>query len=334
MINGKCHILPKTMVLVSSLFVLAFFAGTPAFTRTLRVYHIDVERADATLLVSPNGNTIYWSSTTGAYITDVAWLMSFEYGSRGHSGDKSNSYYVRAVPGGQVRGLNIVEGDINCDNDVQLVDGILSLQVTAGVAAAGICVGYPQSGVDVNGDGKIGLEEAIHALQVVSGIRSPMRNTNCEILDEILYCTKTDKSVYHLGEHVEMSYRITNLGDQEVSFAFFDQVHHNFEVTSDNDIIWRRPLVFFPAFSSFVLQPHHYKEYAETWDQMNEGEPVDPADDIPVLPGFYEIAGSLHPMLLENQDQYVPVSVSIEVLLDAGALDSAARATDDSPMTN
>lgn len=44
--------------------------------------------------------TYYWSSTTNAYYTEHAWLVSFNYGNNGH-GNKSSRYYVRAVRGGK-----------------------------------------------------------------------------------------------------------------------------------------------------------------------------------------------------------------------------------------
>lgn len=44
--------------------------------------------------------TYYWSSTTHAYYTGHAWLVSFSYGNNGY-GNKSGRYYVRAVRGGQ-----------------------------------------------------------------------------------------------------------------------------------------------------------------------------------------------------------------------------------------
>ena len=45
-------------------------------------------------------SSYYWSSTTYAYGTYAAWLVSFGYGAGG-SGAKSFSYYVRAIRAGQ-----------------------------------------------------------------------------------------------------------------------------------------------------------------------------------------------------------------------------------------
>lgn len=45
-------------------------------------------------------SSYYWSSTTGAGNTGSAWLVNFSYGNVGN-GNKSSSYYVRAVRGEQ-----------------------------------------------------------------------------------------------------------------------------------------------------------------------------------------------------------------------------------------
>jgi hypothetical protein len=50
---------------------------------------------------------------------------------------------------------------------MNLRDAMLALQVRAGINPSSTV--YKEA--DVNGDNSIGLEEAIHALQVVSGIR-------------------------------------------------------------------------------------------------------------------------------------------------------------------
>jgi hypothetical protein len=51
----------------------------------------------------PNTNSFYyWSSTTDANLTFEAWDVDFYDGSVGnHGGNKSYSYYVRCVRGGQ-----------------------------------------------------------------------------------------------------------------------------------------------------------------------------------------------------------------------------------------
>jgi len=161
---------------------------------------------------------------------------------------------------------------------------------------------------DINGDCIINFKDfAIMALHWLEDNR-PV-NCNSIVKDGIEYYMQTNKSVYSLGETVEMLYRVTNLRDHEVTFNFNDQVQHYFTVKDNGNLIWDAPKVGPPAGSAFVLQPNGYKEYSETWDMVdNQG--------ILITPGTYEITGSLHPVLLarEDKDKYVPVSVSIEIV--------------------
>ncbi|HDH98633.1 MAG TPA: hypothetical protein ENF70_05840 [Deltaproteobacteria bacterium] len=50
-------------------------------------------------------------------------------------------------------------------------NAILALQVVSGMKPQGICPDYPLSGTDVNGDDRIGIEEAIYIMQKVSRLR-------------------------------------------------------------------------------------------------------------------------------------------------------------------
>jgi len=62
-------------------------------------------------------------------------------------------------------------GNVNGDTSVNLTDAILALKVIAGMDPEGIRSDYATSGVDVNGDGKIGMAEVIYILQHVAGLR-------------------------------------------------------------------------------------------------------------------------------------------------------------------
>ena len=61
----------------------------------------------------------------------------------------------------------VAPGDINDDDKVDLSDAILSNQILCGITPAA----NVYKGADVNGDGRIGMEESIYILQVVSGVR-------------------------------------------------------------------------------------------------------------------------------------------------------------------
>ena len=65
----------------------------------------------------------------------------------------------------------IDKGDIDKNGKVDLSDAIIAFQVLSGINPTGFSSDFASSGADVNGDGKIGLEEGLYILQDVSGLR-------------------------------------------------------------------------------------------------------------------------------------------------------------------
>lgn len=61
-----------------------------------------------------------------------------------------------------------IRGDINGDGLLDELDVALALQVLAGTAPSGIRPDYATSGVDVNGDGRVGMEEVLYILRRTS----------------------------------------------------------------------------------------------------------------------------------------------------------------------
>jgi len=70
-------------------------------------------------------------------------------------------------------GLKFIErGDINGDGTVDLLDAIIALRVQAGMDTSKLVrSSYPTSDADVNGDGRIGMEEIIYILQYTAQLR-------------------------------------------------------------------------------------------------------------------------------------------------------------------
>ena len=64
-----------------------------------------------------------------------------------------------------------VPGDMDCNGHVGLKDALLALQVSEKMNPSAICPSYADSGTDVNGDRKIGIQDAIYILQILSNTR-------------------------------------------------------------------------------------------------------------------------------------------------------------------
>jgi len=67
--------------------------------------------------------------------------------------------------------INDYKGDINGDGTVGLDDAIAALKVLAKITPSGVRSDYVTSGADVNGDCRAGSEEVLYILEVVSEIR-------------------------------------------------------------------------------------------------------------------------------------------------------------------
>jgi len=153
---------------------------------------------------------------------------------------------------------------------------------------------------------------AAFSLALAGGTRqasATLVNSNSVVRDNIEYIMQTDKSVYNLGENVQLLYEVINRGSYSITFHFNDQVQYYFTVKDNGNLIWDAPKVGFPALSSFTLPPGYFKQYTETWNMRNN-------QGLFITPGSYEITGSLDPVFLSQADsnRYVPVSVQIGVI--------------------
>lgn len=66
----------------------------------------------------------------------------------------------------------VMKGDVDVDGDVDLTDALMALRVLAGNDLSGLNYFFSSTCTDINGDGKIGLEELGYILEKVSGLRN------------------------------------------------------------------------------------------------------------------------------------------------------------------
>ena len=175
----------------------------------------------------------------------------------------------------------------------------------------------------MNGKAKKSLKKLICAslsiLFITASAKATLVNSNSIVVDNIEYYTQTNKSVYDLGESVEILHRVSNLRDEPLTFVFAYQQQCHFEVWDAETRIWWWPKLFSPALSSFTLQPGEFKEFLKDWDMMNDNGTLTPTDDFLVSPGIYDVSGQL---MGSTTDGIIPefVSVSIQIIPEPASL--------------
>ena len=162
----------------------------------------------------------------------------------------------------------------------------------------------------------------IVTLALTACAKANLVNPNSVVEDGIEYYMQTDKSVYDLGENVEILYRVTNVSENPVDIGMVLRGGGwcDFFVTDDdNTDIWQWMRVMPPAdWEMLHLEPHEFRERQIIWDMISDNAtPFDRSDDYPVGPGSYNITGEL---VLDGGYERVPVSVSIEIIPEPSTL--------------
>ena len=163
---------------------------------------------------------------------------------------------------------------------------------------------------DINGDCIVDFKDfAILARHWLEDKR-PV-NSNFIVKDGIEYYMQTNKFVYHLGENVEMLYRVTNLRDEDVTFGFTAgpvDDRGDFLVEKDGERIWDnlgRPGT--TVLTQFTLSPLESRDFTHLWDMTDSGGRQ-------VTLGNYDVTGALGSLRLAYMDRYIPVSVPIQII--------------------
>jgi hypothetical protein len=121
-------------------------------------------------------------------------------------------------------------------------------------------------------------------------------NSNSVIEDNIEYYMQTNKSVYDLGESVEMLYRVTNLGVEITIFDFplAESEQCLFTVEEKGVRIWGRRVDFSRVISELKLNPGEFKEYTGVWNMTADNGTLNPDDDWLISLGTYDVVGRLN----------------------------------------
>ncbi len=148
---------------------------------------------------------------------------------------------------------------------------------------------------DINGDCIVNFKDlafmAFHWLEDRGAA-----NSNTIIEDGIEYYVKTDKSVYELGEHTEILYRITNLTDEEWWVSGLGYVRDILVEVKEGQSF--RPVWSFgseipslPGPGGLRLQPGESTEWRVPWPQFNINWTGYPWEYHQAPPGTYRITG-------------------------------------------
>ena len=143
-------------------------------------------------------------------------------------------------------------------------------------------------------------------------------DSNSIIVDSIEYYFQTDKSVYTLGENVEMLYRVTNLreeGEDSVTFTFPHSPEYQFWVEQDEEQIWKAIQWRADIPTAFTLLPGEYRVFPFSspfnWNMRDNGNNL-------VDLGRYKVIGGLYNGL--GTYDYTKVAVSIDIIPEPSTL--------------
>jgi len=112
-------------------------------------------------------------------------------------------------------------------------------------------------------------------------------DSNSIVIDDIEFYVETDKSIYYLGENVQMLYRLTKLGFPSVIIPCNRSPELNLVVRKDGETIWMKYTFWYWYSPGLELLPWIPCELAADWD-MND------VNDVPVGPGTYDVLGVIY----------------------------------------
>ena len=133
-------------------------------------------------------------------------------------------------------------------------------------------------------------------------------NFNSMVRDDMEYYMQTDKSVYSLGEDVEMLFRVTNLGEESVTIGCSRGGEFNFWVQTNEEHIWAAAH-FFKWFSPGVeLFAGTSRNVPYNWNMRDD-------DDDLIEPGIYNVVGVMYnePWNRSHSGEYTITEVGVPI---------------------
>jgi hypothetical protein len=162
---------------------------------------------------------------------------------------------------------------------------------------------------DVNGDCIVNFKDfAIMALHWLED-NTPV-NANSIVDVGIQYYVQTDKNVYHLGESVEMLFRITNLTDEDVLIGCSQSPEFNLWVQKDGETIWMKVNGWYQFSPGITLPAGEFEEITYSWDMKDH-------NDDSVEPAIYDVVGVIYnqPWNYVNHGSYTITEVAVPITI-------------------
>jgi hypothetical protein len=155
--------------------------------------------------------------------------------------------------------------------------------------------------------------------------RANLVDSNSIIQDGIEYYIQTNKSVYDLGENVEMMFKVTNLRDEEWTFGYMPPVLDILVAAKEggnfNTVwFWSWSGIWPAGPAIFQLQPGESVELNGTWPQIDLNGSWEIEDHTQVLPGTYGIGGRIGGSAFNDTIGNSSVTLEITIIPEPGSL--------------
>jgi hypothetical protein len=151
---------------------------------------------------------------------------------------------------------------------------------------------------------------ALPVFGTAQAAKATLVDSNSIIQDGIEYYIQTDKSVYKLGENVEMMFRVTNLRDETVLIGCSQSPEFNLLVKRDEEILWLSNNCFLAYSPGVVFSAGEFKILPANniWDMTDyNGRRIEP--------GIYSVIGIMYnqPWNYYNHKNYIPTEVEVSI---------------------
>lgn len=124
-------------------------------------------------------------------------------------------------------------------------------------------------------------------LALVIPAKATLVNSNSIVDLGIEYYMQTDKSIYDLGENVEMLFRVINLRHEDVQIGCSQTPEFDLWVQRDEETVWRKYGGGYTFSPGVKLLPGEYEELTHSWGMNDQ-------DGVLVEPGLYTVVGLMY----------------------------------------